>query len=180
MTMTQSVDEKLKAFAVKHNFARRIGGAETHWYFIEGAQAFERGLYIASTLSFVNGIESSIRAILMYMDQGFENTDLTGSVLSNALLKKAQRAGLDVGLLAFQNEDNFEQKLGNKRTPVELVRHRNNLCHGNVFEYIQTVPETEDRIFTPEFLAPVASEINELSKKWSKEVARFKSEWLKD
>jgi hypothetical protein len=178
--MTQSVDEKFKAFAVKHNFVHRIDGAESHWYFIEGAQAFESGLYIASTLSFLNGIESSIRAILMYLDQGFENTDLTGSVLSNGLLTRAQNVGLDVGLLAFQNEADFTEKLGNKRTPVELVRHRNNLCHGNVFEYIQEVPETGERIFIPEFLAPVASEIRDLSEKWSKEVARFKSEWPED
>ena len=178
--MTQSVDEKFKAFAVKHNFAHRIDGAETHWYFIEGAQAFESGLYIASTLSFLNGIESSIRAILMYLNQGFENTDLTGSVLSNGLLKQGLNVGLNVGLLAFQNEADFVVKLGNNRTPVELVRHRNNLCHGNVFEYIQTVPETGERIFTPEFLAPIASEIKDLSEKWSKEVARFKSEWPED
>lgn len=175
--MTQSMEEKFKAFAVKHNFAHRIDGAETYWYFIEGAQAFESGLYIASTLSFLNGIESSIRTILMYLDQGFESTDLTGSVLSNGLLKQAQQVGLDVGLLAFHNEDDFAQKLVNKRTPVELIRHRNNICHGNVFEYIQTAPETGERIFIPEFLAPVASEIKDLSEKWSKEVARFKSEW---
>lgn len=178
--MTQSMDEKFKAFAVMHNFVHRIDGAETHWYFVEGAQAFDRGLYIASTLSFLNGIESSIRAILMYLDQGFENTDLTGSVLSNGLLQRAQDVGLDVGLLAFQNEDDFAQKIGNKRTPVELVKHRNNLCHGNVFAYIQTVPETGERIFIPEFVAPVASEIKNLSEKWSKEVARFKSEWPED
>lgn len=172
--MAKDTSEKFKLFASKHNYSWRLRGAETHWYFIEGAHAFEEGLYLASLLSFFNGIESSIRTILMYVDSGFDNENLSGKVLSNGLLLDAERIGLNIQCLAFPEESEFKSKLGHKKPPVEIVRNRNNLCHGNVFEFISVVPETGEKIFTPECLKVLAKNVKEISENWSCEIDRFK------
>jgi hypothetical protein len=51
---------------------------------------------------------------------------------------------------------------------------RNNLCHGNVFEYFTKVPDTEETIFTPECLRGLALILKGISDGWSKEIERFK------
>nr|WP_320048885.1 hypothetical protein [uncultured Desulfuromonas sp.] len=177
--MPKDVGEKFRAFAMTHNYARRINAAETHWYFIEGAQAFHHGLYLASSLSFLNGIESSIRALLMYIDQGFENDDLVGPTFSNRLLRDAQKVGLNVEILAFDDEPDFLTDIQSNKPNVKIVQTRHNLCHGNVFEYIEDIPVTNDRIFTPNSLYPLASKLRDLGEAWSKEIERFKR-WAGD
>lgn len=174
--MPKNVPEQFRSFAIKHNFISSIQGAEIHWYFIEGAEAFHQGLYLASLLSLVNGIESSLRALLMYKSDGVEQDDLIGKNLCNGLIRDAQQAGMKVEILALSTETHFSEKLKNRKTPVEIVRLRNNLCHGNVFEFFQSPPDAPYKVFTPESVKPLAEEILKVSENWAGEIGRFKEQ----
>ena len=172
--MNNDISKKFKKFVSVHNYSFEIQGAETHWYFIEGAHAYKEELYLASLLAFFNGIESSIRATLMYINEGYDKDVLSGKVLSNGLLKDAQKIGLNIEILEFPNESDFHIKLLSKKTPVELVRNRNNLCHGNVFEYFKELPDTKEKFFTPECLKELATTIKVISEKWATEIGSFR------
>lgn len=171
--------DELKAWrtiAATHNFARKIDGAETHWYFIEGALAFQEKLYIAASLCFINGIEASIRTLLMYLNESQIPEQLSGATLSNPLLLKAKKAGMNVEVLAFPMESEFLKKIETK-DHVELVRTRHNICHGNLFEYFQKNTATEEIIFTPECMIQISTILKNISENWAKEIFRFKQEF---
>lgn len=176
--MNNDISKKFKKFVSVHNYSFKIQGSETHWYFIEGAHAYKEELYLASLLAFFNGIESSIRATLMYINVDHDQNELSGKVLSNGLLKDAQKIGLNIDILAFPNEIDFHIKLLSKKTPVELVRNRNNLCHGNVFEYIKEISDANEKIFTPECLKDLATTINIISESWATEIGNFRNNHL--
>lgn len=173
--MPDDFAENLRSFADHHNYYRRLRGAETYWFFVEAEKALRHGLYIAAVLSFINGIEASIRTNVLYQQGKFDEESMSKvDILKNALLLEARAIGLQVEILAFPGEIDFEEKLKSKDKRVELVRVRNNLCHGNVFEYFQKVPETGETIFTSECLQGLASILKDISEKWSKEIERFK------
>ncbi|MDY7539598.1 hypothetical protein RGU72_15200 [Undibacterium sp. 5I1] len=173
--MPDDIDEKWKSFADLHNYYQRLRGAETHWFFVEAEKALRHGLHIAAVLSFINGIEASIRTNILYQQGKFDEESMsTVDIMKNALLRDAQLIGLRVEILAFPGEVDFEEKLKSKKKPVELVRVRNNLCHGNVFEYFKKVPDTGETIFTSECLQDLALILKDISEKWSKEIERFK------
>lgn len=173
--MPDDIAEKFRLFVDHHNYYRRLRGAETHWFFVEAEKALRHDLHIAAVLSFINGIEASIRTNVLYQQGKFDEESMSKvDIMKNALLREARSIGLRVEILAFPGEVDFEEKLNSKDKRVELVRVRNNLCHGNVFEYFQQVPETGETIFTPECLKGLASVLKEISGKWSKEIERFK------
>ncbi|WP_194725442.1 hypothetical protein [Noviherbaspirillum malthae] len=176
--MPRNFEDDFRTFVDLHNYYRRLGGAETHWFFVEAEKALRHDLYIAAVLSFINGIEASIRTNVMYVKGKFDEESMRKiDIMKNALLLEARAIGMRVELLAFPDEADFEEKLnttGRKIRPVELVRVRNNLCHGNVFEYFTKVPDTEETIFTSECLRDLALTIQGISQAWSKEVERFK------
>jgi hypothetical protein len=173
--MTQTTSEHLLTSTIT---TAAYGGAETHWFFVEAEKALRHDLYIAAVLSFINGIEASIRTNIMYVQNKFDAKSMGNvGIMKNALLLDARAIGLKVELLAFPDESDFEKKLNNsgrKFKPVELVRVRNNLCHGNVFEYFQNVPNTDEKIFTSECLRDLALTLKNISKEWTKEIERFK------
>ena len=172
--MPNDVSREWKNFVPVHNRTFQIQGAETHWYFIEGALAYKEKLYLASLLSYLNSIESSLRTTCMYFNEGYENDKLSGTVLSNRLLRDAENIGLNVDLLAFPDEIDFHKNLQHNNPLVEIVRNRHNLCHGNLFEYFKVHPETGDKYFTPECLKELATIIKIISEKWATEIYKFK------
>lgn len=172
--MPEDIAEQFRSLADQHNYYRRLRGAETHWFFVEAEKALRHGLHIVAVLSFINGIEASIRTNVLYQQGKFDEDSMgNATIMKNALLREAQSIGLRVEILAFPGEVDFEDKLS-KNKGVELVRVRNNLCHGNVFEYFQKVPDTDETIFTPECLQGLALILKDISEKWSKEIRRFK------
>ena len=172
--MSEDIAEQFRSFADQHNYYRRLRGAETHWFFVEAEKALRHGLHIAAVLSFINGIEASIRTNVLYQQGKFDVDSMSNvTVMTNALLREAQSIGLQVEILAFPGEVDFKDKLKTKEK-VELVRVRNNLCHGNIFEYFQKVPNTGETIFTSECLQGLALILKDISEKWSKEIMRFK------
>ena len=173
--MPDDIAEQFRSFADQHNYYRRLRGAETHWFFVEAEKALRHGLHIAAVLSFINGIEASIRTNVLYQQGKFDEESMSKvDIMKNALLREARAIGLQVEILAFPDEIDFEEKLNSKDKRVELVRVRNNLCHGNVFEYFQKVPDTGETIFTSECLQGLALILKDISEKWSKEIERFK------
>lgn len=176
--MPEDEVKKWEKFRSTHNYARNIGGAETHWYFIEGDHSFREGLYIASCLCFINGIESSIRTLLMYINEKYETLDSKTPNLNNDLIRKTMEAGMDVSILAFPNELDFLEKIKAGKPKVELVRTRHNICHGNVFEYIQSSDGAE-KTFSPESMKATAAILKNICEPWSKEIFRFKNEYVK-
>ncbi|USX20950.1 hypothetical protein NHH82_01915 [Oxalobacteraceae bacterium OTU3REALA1] len=173
--MPDDIAEQFRSFADQHNYYRRLRGAETHWFFVEAEKALRHGLHIAAVLSFINGIEASIRTNVLYQQGKFDEESMSKvDIMKNAMLREARAIGLRVEILAFPDEVDFEEKLNSKDKRVELVRVRNNLCHGNVFEYFQKVPDTDETIFTSECMQGLALILRDISEKWSKEIERFK------
>lgn len=172
--MNNDISKKFKSFAVKHNFSRSGMGAETHWYFIEAEEAYCKNLYLASVLCSFNGIESSIRTILMYDKVNFDNSNLKEDNLNNNLILRAKVLGLNVEILAFPDEFDFYEKLSTKKQ-VEIVRNRHNFCHGNVFGFIQTDPVTGQKTFEPCYLKDFAKTLLDIGKKWAAEMTNHKN-----
>ncbi|NYS61639.1 hypothetical protein [Vreelandella salicampi] len=179
--MKKSVEDQLKYFFVLHNYQRRIGGAEMHYFFVEGKEAYRHGLYIASATCLLIGIEASVRALHAYHFRGINDLNLNpGQTLSNPLLHKARCVGLKIEILAMEGEEEFERKmaLGQKRREhVEIVRLRNNLCHGNVKEFFTHI-EGQGTFFTPEALKKACEQLLNVSKPWAEEIGRFNDEVL--
>ena len=120
------------------------------WFFKQATEALHHELWIPACTSFLNGIETSLMVTLKSLmlkptvnDQHAapELVDLEGiSVMSNALLRKAKQEGVPVELLSFPAEQDMLVKVAAGRTPeAEIVRLRNNLCHGNILEFIMSV-----------------------------------------
>lgn len=76
-------------------------------------------------------------------------------VLSNKLILQAQEAGMPVGYLAFNDENDFLAHLTSEKpnkVDVGIVRLRNNICHGNVMEFVNVDLGSENSYFSPELL----------------------------
>jgi hypothetical protein len=79
--------------------------------------------------------------------------------------------------LAFSGEADFLSKLASEkpnRVDVEIVRQRNNICHGNIFEYINRDLGPENSFFTPECLRPLASALLNISYRWADELGKYR------
>lgn len=73
---------------------------------------------------------------------------------------------MPVHLLAFPDESDFSSKLLSakpNRVDVEIVRQRNNICHGNIFEFINRDLGRPNAFFTPECLQELGEVLLELS-----------------
>lgn len=150
------------------------------WFFKQATEALHHELWIPACTSFLNGIETSLMVTLKSLmlkptvnDQHAapELVDLEGiSVMSNSLLRKAKQEGVPVELLSFPAEQDMLVKVAAGRTPeAEIVRLRNNLCHGNILEFIMSVDIGTSgpiRIFTPECCRELAHELSSISRNW--------------
>ena len=159
-------------------FVEHLRRSEMHWFFIQAVKAMRSELYIPACSSFLNGIEASLRITIAQLDVATEVKELSPyKLLSNVLLVKAKELGIPVELLAFDGENNFLQKLTtNKpnRVDVEVVRVRNNLCHGNVLEFVNSELGEGMNFFTPECLREVSNILYETSRKWVVGLGKFR------
>ena len=163
-------------------FVTLLSAAEMHWHFYQGVQAAQTGLYIPAVSSLLNGIEATLRVTLSQQKNGPGLIEPSPyKCLSNNLLLDARAIGMQVELLAFPNELDFEAKLISQkpaRKMVEIVRVRNNLCHGNVFEFINTDLGEGNAFFTPECLEPLCVALIDLSYRWCDSVSEFRANTL--
>lgn len=171
LTETKANSEKL------NHFFEVLAAAEFHWFFIQGLQAIRSRLYVPGVSSLLNGVEASIRVTIAQIS-GQEPEELSPyRVLSNSLIRDAEVLGMPVHLLAFPGETDFAEKLASvkpNKVDVEIVRQRNNICHGNIFEFINRDLGPNDAFFTPECLRVFADALLEMSHVWADGLGSFR------
>lgn len=153
--------------------------AAIDWFFDQATRATHGELWLAACVTFLNGIENSLRVTLKleashaYPQSAAPVVDLSDMVtLSNELLRRAHMVGMPVTLLAFPDEQDLLTKIAEgapKRPYAEIVRVRHNLCHGNILEHIITVSdgmEEPERLFTPECMKDLALTMSAIGKRW--------------
>ena len=166
---------------LRNFFFERLSAAEFHWFFVQGVDCMFNEFYVPAVSSFLNGIEASLRITIAQI-QNPENdfAELTPyKVLSNNLISDARNLGLPIKTLGFPNETDFIEKLESKKPNVqmvEIVRHRNNICHGNILEFINTEMGKENSFFTPVSLRILCFDLLSISGKWAEQLGRFRRE----
>jgi hypothetical protein len=161
-------------------FFESLGAAEQHWFFVQGHDAYVQALYLPALSALLNGIEATLRITLHQLANvnpgGLE--DLSPyKVLSNNLILQAHDMGMEVKYLAFNDERDFFERLRstkpNKRD-VEVVRLRNNICHGNIVEFINTDLGPKNSYFSPELLKGVTERVLAISADWCESIGKFR------
>jgi len=99
------IDEKFRLFAKQHNSHWRIRFGEVDPFFTDGYACVAHGQYLAACLSFITGIEMSLRLPLLHargldIQQAWDpNTGVP--LLSNELLVRASDIDLPIKLLRY-------------------------------------------------------------------------------
>ena len=170
LTPEELFPEETNNLKEQNFFMEHVCGAEIHWYFVQAVKAMQNELYIPSCLSFLNGIEASLRITMAQRNKPTEIPILSPyKVLSNVLLNESKDLGMPVELLAFKSETDFLVKLAStkpNRVDVDIVRVRNNICHGNILEFIDSELGEDMKFFTPECMRSISNELHNISKKW--------------
>jgi len=155
-------------------FLENLQAAEFQWFFVEGLISLEEELHLPGLLSLINGIEASLRwthrQITREENAGYEPE--RRSLLNNRLLRDCHDLGMPVERLAFNGETNFLEKIRTNDQPAEIVRTRNNVCHGNVFEYIQEIDG--GAFFVPGNLTPVSEQVLWTSFHWAEGLGEYR------
>lgn len=172
--------EKCAPWARKRNhYFESLCAAEFHWFFVQGLDAIENGFFVPGVSSLLNGIEASLRVTIAQVTSEAKAIEELSpyKVLSNNLIQSAGQLGMPITALSFPGEDDFHDKLASEkpnRIDVELVRHRNNICHGNIFDFIDRELGPENSIFTPESLKPLAFTLLGVSEGWARELGIYR------
>lgn len=167
----QMSDINLLLWNYKKSFCQLSSGAEYHWYFLQGFDAFINGNLLPSLLSFISGIEASLRSTLYIMTANPGNKIYVKEFMKMDLIYDAYEKGLPVSTLAFKHEQEFIDKIRSK-TKIHLLKIRNDLMHGNIKSYCQQYEE--DRIFTPDLLLNDLLETIIISRKWIAELSEVR------
>jgi len=165
---------------LRNFFFERLCAAEFHWFFVQGVDALMQGLYVPAVSSLFNGVEASLRVTFDQVsktvsDDVFELSPY--SVVSNKLIKSARDIGMPTHCLAFIDEIDFNDKLETQKPQkldVEIVRLRNNICHGNILEFINRDLGEENYFFTPESLRELAFQLLDISGNWAENLGEFR------
>jgi hypothetical protein len=165
----------------RNHFFETLCAAEFHWFFVQGLDAIRNEYYVPGVSSLLNGIEASIRVTIAQVSSAPKGKPLDElspyRVLSNNLILNAQEVGMPVETLAFPCEADFLEKLKTakpNRVDVEIVRQRNNICHGDIFEFINRDLGPENTFFTPECVRPLAFTLVEVSHVWAEELGKYR------
>lgn len=165
---------------MKHFFLEKLSAAEFHWFFVQAVGAIENELYLPAISSLLNGIEASLRVTVAQLESNIIIEQLSPyQVLSNTLINKALELGMPIESLAFQEENDFMEKLGSQkpnRIDVEIVRVRNNICHGNIFQYINKKLGEQNYFFVPDLLIPLTNSVLDVSINWTNALGQFRRE----
>ena len=163
-------------------FILYCGDAAMHWFFVQAIDALEHDLYIPACSAILNGIEASLRITIHQLEKSEDISNLSpDQVLSNPLISKAKDFGLPTQALTLPHEIDFESKLASikpNRIDVEIVRIRNNICHGNLTEYINTTLGKENAILTPECFRELALDLVNVSRVWIYSLGMFRIDKL--
>ncbi|EXS35238.1 hypothetical protein [Acinetobacter sp. 826659] len=155
-------------------FEENYNGAEFHWYFLEGLNAFFNEHYLPALLSLICGIEASLRSTLHLISNSEVDRLYIPENMNKQMIITAKQKGLPISALAFRDEYDFHEKLSNN-DKLNLLKLRNDLMHGNISEFTKSV--NDERIFYPIHLLNSLIEIILISKKWLKDLNEFKSKF---
>jgi hypothetical protein len=163
----------------RNQFFETLCAAEFHWFFVQGLDAIANEFYVPGVSSILNGIEASLRVTIAQVSTTQKSIEELSPyrVLSNKLIDDARDLGMPVEALAFPGETDFFVKLASakpNRIDVEVVRQRNNICHGDIFEFINRELGPENSFFTPECLRPLAFKLLDVSLAWASELGKFR------
>jgi len=161
-----------------HGRLRR--NAQQHWFFVQGHDAYVHELYLPALSALLNGIEASLRVTLHLLNKE-EDQDIRDlspyRVLSNELILQGHDIGMPVEFLAFNDEADFFARLSSEaRVNVEIVRRRNNICHGNILEFANVDLGPENSFFSPEMLRTVTEKVLAISADWCEALGQFRRE----
>lgn len=166
---------------VRNLFFESLCAAEQHWFFVQGHDAYVHELYLPALSSLLNGIEASLRVTLHLLNKNAEQQDIRDlspyRVLSNKLILQAHEAGMPVRYLAFNDEHNFLVNLTSEKPnklDVGIVRLRNNICHGNVMDFVNVDLGPENSYFSPELLKTVTEQVLAISADWCEALGQFR------
>ncbi len=157
---------------LRNLFFESLAAAELNWFFVQGYDAYNQQLYLPALSCLLNGVEATLRVTLHQDDgRGAGNAkDVSPyKVLSNRLILEGGRQGLPVTALAFEEKWDFEAKLATQkpdRRDVEVVRLRNNVCHGNIMEFVDFSLRSENSFFAPDALKPKVEQLLSISARW--------------
>ena len=163
----------------RNHFFETLSAAEFHWFFVQGLDAIMNGLFVPGVSSLLNGIEASLRVTIAQVSTDAKTIEELSpyKVLSNTLIVNARDLGLPVEALAFPGETDFLAKLVSVkpcRVDVEIVRQRNNICHGDIFDYINRDLGPENSFFTPECLRPLSYSVLDVSMRWAEQLGQYR------
>lgn len=163
----------------RNHFFEALSAAEYHWFFVQGLDAIANGFFVPGASSLLNGIEASLRVTIAQVSTDAKVADGLSpyKVLSNNLITTAGALGVSVQALAFPGETDFLEKLKSEkpnRFDVEVVRQRNNICHGNIFEFTNRDLGPENSFFTPESLKPLAYVLLDVSHTWAEQLGQYR------
>lgn len=172
-------DKNMEWSPMRNFFFERLNAAEFHWFFVQGVDCMFNEFYVPAVSSFLNGIEASLRiTISQIQNPENEYVELTPyKVLSNNLISDAKELGMPIDSLAFPNEINFLNNLSSQKpnlVSVEIVRHRNNICHGNILEFINNDLGRENSFFTPISLRILCFELLDVCGNWAEQLSEFR------
>jgi hypothetical protein len=165
---------------IRNLFFENLCGAEQHWFFVQGHDAYVNELYLPALSSLLNGIEASLRVTLHLLGKNAEQDvrDLSPyRVLSNKLILQAAEASMPVKYLAFNDEADFFENLKSdkpNKIDVGIVRLRNNICHGNVMQFINVALGPENSFFSPECLKTETEKVLAISADWCEALGAFR------
>lgn len=163
----------------RNHFFEWLCASEFHWFFVQGLDAIRFGFYVPGVSSLLNGIEASLRITISQIQSSDIATPEPSQykVLSNNLIKQADELGLPISLLALPGELDFRKNLLTQKPnkiDVEIVRLRNNICHGNIHEYINTERGPKDSFFTPLSLKDLSEKLISVSILWAQELGKVR------
>lgn len=165
---------------IRNLFFESLSAAEQHWFFVQGHDAFVHELYVPALSSLLNGIEASLRVTLHLLNKEADQDirDLSPyRVLSNNLISQAEAVGMPVKYLAFNEEKDFFANLKSEkphRVDVGIVRLRNNICHGNIMEFVNVELGPDNAYFSPELLRPVTERVLAICADWCEALGPFR------
>ncbi|GCA49921.1 hypothetical protein KGO5_02367 [Sinorhizobium sp. KGO-5] len=144
----------------------------------------ERGDYIVllsstfQSLAMSSEVHAAAKPLLKFLNVAMATRDLSPyRVLSNNLISQAEAAEMRAKYLAF-NDGKTSSQISNWKNPnrvdVGIVRLRNNICHGNVMDFVNVEPGPDSAFFSPELLSPVTERVLAICADWCEALGPFR------
>lgn len=134
------------------------------YYFHEAVLSLKRELYIASLLSFINGIEASLRRSCCWLHPEENDISRVGNFGISLLKRAHEKYGLPIHLMRMKKDTKDVITLLKENKKPEIVVIRNYICHGNTSPF--AMESGIGNVFVPKMLKDIVLEVADLSARW--------------